>query len=881
MTILQKNRTITVISCIAIATGIVVMSGWLLHIPLFEEIIPGFDKMVFNTALGFVLFGGALLSTQYSGSKYGNTAFLFFSCSGALIGLVTLLQFLFNFNTGLDELLVKTSEKISPTHLFPGRMAFNSALCFAIFGFGLIMFSVQKRVFDLFAQWSFHLVTIISTIALIGYLYGASLFASLLYVSSMAAHTAILFFMLSIAASLLNPQIGITSLFTGKLIGNQMAKRLFALMLIMVIIFGSLRVQTQHYKLFPLELGMSLLAVCFLLVSLAIIWNTALWLNRVDADRSKAEAEVKQMNAELEKRVEQRSAEYQKSEERYRSLIEHASDAIYVLDANGYFTDVNASMCKMMGYTRDELLQLKVEAIIDPEELKIDPLPQGLRTSEYSAFRERRFLRKSGEIFPVEINVKKFMDDRVLVMGRDITGRKKMETELRDAELKFRTVAEKSIVGVYIVQDGKFVFVNPRFAEIFGYLPDEIINTMAVDGIIHDSYKHIAIENVQKRINDEVESAHYEAMGLKKDGSANWVEFFGSRAIIGGIPTIIGSMIDITKRKAAEEELRTSEQQYKLLFESNPLPLWMVDKNTMRVIAANEAAARLYGYTKEELLDMSVTAFRVPEDRGLQMREWKEHVDSTTERNIVRHMKKDGTIMFIQVVANDIVFDGRTVRLSLTNDITEKLQAEDSLRKSEANLQTILSTTDIAYASFDKDFKLIAFNPTAFDFIREQYNHIPKEGDFMGDFIPAYHWPKLRNMANQVLTGDHINQEVEYPQGDGSTQWYDVKLSPLTDGGDQILGMLVALYNITERKNAEHDLQSAYVRIQDHADSIKGMAWKQSHLIRSPLANLKALSEMLHAHPMDAEIFKHFQTELNRLDDIIHEMAREAAGHGV
>lgn len=794
---------------------------------------------------------------------------------------MTLLQFLFNFNTGLDELFVKDTQKISPTHLFTGRMAFNSAMSFTIFGFGLLMLSLKKQLSDLFAQWSFHLVTIISTIALIGYLYGASLFDSLLYVSSMAAHTALLFFILSIAASLLNPQIGITSLLTGKLIGNQMARRLFTLMLIMVVIFGSVRVQAGHYKLYPLELGMSLLAVCFLLMSLTIIWNTALWLNRVDADRSKAEAEVKRMNAELEKRVEERSAEYQKSEARYRSLIEHASDAIYVLDANEYFTDVNDSMCKMMGYTRDELLQLKVEAIIDPEELKIDPLPKGLKSAEYSAFRERHFLRKSGEIFPVEINVKKFIDDRVLVMARDITYRKKMETELREAELKFRTVAEKSIVGVYIVQNGKFVFVNPRFAEIFGYQPEEINNIMPVDGIIHESYKANTVENVRKRMDGEVESVHYETMGLKKDGSANWVEFFGSRAIMAGIPTIIGSMIDITKRKAAEEELRSSEQQYKLLFESNPLPLWMVDKDTMRVIAANEAAARLYGYTREELLDMSVTAFRVPEDRELQMREWKEHVNSTIERNVVRHMKKDGTIMFIQVVANDIVFDGRSVRLSLTNDITEKLKAEASLLKSEANLQTILSTTDIAYASFDTDFKLIAFNPTAFDFIREQYNHTPNEGDYLGDFIPAYRWPKLRNMANRVLTGDHINHEVEYPQDNGSTQWYDVKLSPLTDGSDQILGMLVALYNITERKNAEHDLQSAYVRIQDHVDSIKGMAWKQSHLIRSPLANLKALSEMLYTHPMDSEIFKHFQTELNRLDDIIHEMAREAAGQGV
>jgi signal transduction histidine kinase len=93
--------------------------------------------------------------------------------------------------------------------------------------------------------------------------------------------------------------------------------------------------------------------------------------------------------------------------------------------------------------------------------------------------------------------------------------------------------------------------------------------------------------------------------------------------------------------------------------------------------------------------------------------------------------------------------------------------------------------------------------------------------------------------------------------------------------------MLVALYDITERKNAEQNLQNAYERIQDHIDSIKGMAWKQSHLVRSPLANLKALSEMLKSHPGDKEVIEHFQTELNRLDEIIHEMAKEAAGHDV
>lgn len=875
----QRNRVIIVISAVSIAVGIIVMLGWIFNIPVLQQIVPGFVSMVFNTAFCFVLFGGALLITQYPKSRYHSTIFFAVSLLCTFIGLVTMLQFLFHFNTGLDELFVKDKQPVSNNHLFPGRMAYNAAIDVFLLGLGFTLLSIKNKLFNFLAQFLFHAVTILSAIALIGYLYGVSLFDSLFYVSSMATHTAILFFILSIGASLLNPSIGITRLFTGKQIGNKMAKRLFNLMIIMVVLLGSLRVQTLHYQLFTWDIGIPLLAVCFLLVSLIIIWNTAIWLNRIDAQRSAAETEVKLINADLEKRVEERSAEYQRSEEKYRSLIEQASDAIYVLDINGSFTDVNDSMCKMMGYTRDELLQLKVTAIIDPAELKTDPLPTSIQNQGRTEIRERRFMSKDRRVFPVEINVKMFSGNMILVIARDITGRKKMETELREAELKFRTIAEKSMVGVYIVQDGKFSYVNPRFAHVFGYEPEELVNTGPVETIIHESYRHIATENVRKRITGEVESVNYEAMGRKKDGLANWVEFYGSRAIIGDKPTIIGSMIDITERKKAEEELRSSEQKYKLLFDSNPLPLWMIDKDNLSIIAVNEAAANLYGYTKNELLKMNVKALRVEEDRELQLEGYKEDLNSLTDTRIIRHVRKDGSTMFVQIIANDIIFEGRPVRLSLTNDITERLKAEQSLQKSEANLKTIFKTTDTAYTLFDLELKVLTFNQKAIEFVEEQYHHTPQKGDVLSDFFPSGRFPQFLGFLKEVLAGKHISYEVAYPRADGTTYWYNVKLSPLTSDNDEVLGMLMALYDITEMKNAEHNLKSAYERIQDHISSIKEMAWKQSHLVRSPLANLKALAEMLKIHPDDKEALKHFQTELNRLDDIIHEMAKEASGH--
>jgi PAS domain S-box-containing protein len=585
------------------------------------------------------------------------------------------------------------------------------------------------------------------------------------------------------------------------------------------------------------------------------------------------------MNLELEKRVEERSAEYQKSEEKYHSLIEQASDAIYVLDFKGNFTNANASMCKMMGYACAELMQMRIEMIIDPEELKIDPLPTGIKDSSQSTIRERRFIRKNGSVFTVEVNVKKFTDDRIMVIARDITGRKKMETELRDAELKFRTIADKSMVGVYIVQHGVFTYVNPRFAAIFGYHPEELINTFPVETVIADSHKHIAVENVRRRITGETESIHYEILGKRKDGTNNWVEFYGSRATINNQPTIIGSMIDITERKKAEEELRSSEHQYKILFESNPSPMWMIAKDDLSIIAVNDAAARLYGYSKEELLQMNVTAFRTKEDLEKQAERYHHASEGYTEPLVIKHIKKDKNIMFVEVIAYDIVFEGRPVRLSLTNDVTEKLKAEESLRKSEANLQTMLNTTDTAYAMFDLDLRVLAFNQKAAAFVQKQYHHKPEKGGSLADYFPPERFPEFTKFTKQALKGNNINYETDFLQEDGSVLWFYISLFPITNDQKDILGMMMSLYDITERKNAEENLKNAYERIQSQIKSIKDMAWKQSHLIRSPLANLKGLTTLLQEAPAEKEIFEYIQNELDRMDAIIIEMAVEASNH--
>jgi len=873
----QKSRTIIIISLLTIAAGIAIMLGWVFHIALIQKVIPGVSGMKFNAALCFALFGGALLLLQYPLGKYNSLVVFTLSILATLIALATISQDLFHYNTPIDQLLISDNGPQAYPHDVPGRMAFTASFNFSVLGLGFLFLLTKNRLGSWCAQFAFHTVTILSAISLIGYLYGVSLFHSLFYITSMPVQTALIFLFLSLAASLLNPSLGITKLFTGKQVGNQLARRLFGLIILTIVVFGSLRAESQGSGLFAsLNTGITVLAVCFLLVSLFVIWNTANWLNRTDALRYKAEAEVKLMNALLEKRVEERTAEFQKSEEKYHSLIEQATDAIYVIDSNRNFTDVNAAMCRMTGYSKDELLQLNVTALLDPKDIKNTVLPPITSYIDQPPS-ERTFIRKNGEPFIVEINVKVFPDDHIMVIARDITDRKKMEAELTQAELRFRTIADKSMVGVYIVQKGKFSYTNPRFNKIFEYEPGELTDSVPLETIIHEDYRAIATEHVRRRMEGEVDSVNYEAMGRKKDGTANWVEFYGNRINIDGEPAIIGSMIDINERKKAEEELKSSEQKYKLLFERNPMPMWMIAKDDLSIIDVNEAAVQLYGYTKAELLQTGVKNLRPKEDFGIQMEGYAMEMDNS--QRIVRHLKKDGTVMFVELIAYDIIFEGRPVRLSLTNDVTEKLKAEQLLQKSEANLQAILKTTDTIYALFDQDLKVLTFNQKAIEFVKQQYNHTPEKGDLLVDYFPEDKFPELTGFTKQVLNGNNINYEADYPQPDGSVLWYYIRLFPITNDHKEILGMLMALYDITERKNAEQDLKSAYGRIQNHMDSIKDMAWKQSHLIRSPLANLKGLAAILKNDRSDPTVIEYIQNELNRLDSIIIEMADDASIH--
>ena len=138
---------------------------------------------------------------------------------------------------------------------------------------------------------------------------------------------------------------------------------------------------------------------------------------------------------------------------------------------------------------------------------------------------------------------------------KDITNRKKAEQEIIEAEEKFRTLVEKSLVGVYIIKDGKYAYVNPQFAKIFGYTQDELINSYPIDTVVHPDDRKKVERYVRLRTEKQMDSIHYEVYGQKKNGDVVRIEVYGSKTMYEGKAAIIGTLMDITENKLLQQQV--------------------------------------------------------------------------------------------------------------------------------------------------------------------------------------------------------------------------------------------------------------------------------------------------------------------------------------
>ncbi|MCO4294555.1 PAS domain S-box protein [Solitalea sp. MAHUQ-68] len=436
-----------------------------------------------------------------------------------------------------------------------------------------------------------------------------------------------------------------------------------------------------------------------------------------------------------------------------------------------------------------------------------------------------------------------------------------------DSDLYYRILVENSMVGVYIIQDDKIQYVNPRGAEIFGYEPGEVIGLLVEDFIIDEEKERTRI-NIRTRIQGEKESIHYETIGRKKTGELIYIDVYGSTIIYKERPAIIGSMIDVTEREIAKQQLLKEKNLLESITNSLPGPFSLFGQDG-KFRRWNRRFEIISGFSPEEILEMT------PSDlfEGADKEKIQKAIEQTfnerptvVEATVISKQKRRTPYVFSPSL---IEYDGILCIISQGFDISTRKKNEEKLIRSEANLHMIFNASDTGFILLDNKFHIVSFNQEAADMIDREFGVNLKRKANIIPFL-SDDQTELKTFMNEVIKGEQFNYERSFIRTDGTTHWYSIKMFPVRNTQKEIFGLMISLSDITETKNNE-------IIQQQRNKNLEQFSYIVAHNLRGPIARILGISEVLNgpsiSHEEHTELEHFLFDAVNQLDETIKDLS--------
>jgi PAS domain S-box-containing protein/putative nucleotidyltransferase with HDIG domain len=378
-------------------------------------------------------------------------------------------------------------------------------------------------------------------------------------------------------------------------------------------------------------------------------------------------------------------------------------------------------------------------------------------------------------------------------------------TELMAAEVKFRSLVEQSIVGIYIIQDDQFVYLNPKMLEIFGWSEEEMTSRTLSDFIVSED-QALARENIGNQISGGVPNIHYYLRALHQSGAVLQIEVHGSRTEYNGRPAVMGTLVDITQRKRAEEALRKSEEKYRTLVENAAEAILIAQDGRLKFV--NRMASDISGYSEQELCSRSFLEFIQPDDRDMVEQYYMKRLkgNGAPPRYAFRLIHKDGSIRWMEIDAVLIVWEGKPATLNFLIDITERKRMEVELSQAEGNFRRSLEESPLGIRIVSVDGKVLYANRAILDLYGyddiEELRSTPVKKRYTPASYTEFQLRKKKRMNGEDYPSKY---EISIITKTGEIRHLQVfRKEILWDGQKQFQ----AIYqDITERKKAEDKLR--------------------------------------------------------------------------
>ncbi len=348
-------------------------------------------------------------------------------------------------------------------------------------------------------------------------------------------------------------------------------------------------------------------------------------------------------------------------------LIDAFADGFLILDDSLTIRELNRGTERTFGLNSADAIGRPITELIPGDAIATHVAQLRDALVSGAPHRPRRISlngrRGSGDRFRVEVTLarRRFTgSEGWLLTFRNLAVLQAALDTLDVVEQRYEALAEVVPVAVFRTDvQGRCIYVSRRWTELTGF---------GLLDALGDGWRMIVHPHDQDRISRESEAplihglpARNEHRIRRADGTTLWVLVHTApeRDSLGRILGYVGTMTDITAHKHLEEALRLSEEQFRLMFRENPIPMWVYDRETLFFLEVNQAAIRRYGWTREEFLHRKITDIRPPSEIPRLLESLAERPPGWYRTNRWRHRLKDGSIVSVEVAAHPTRFDGR------------------------------------------------------------------------------------------------------------------------------------------------------------------------------------------------------------------------------
>lgn len=389
--------------------------------------------------------------------------------------------------------------------------------------------------------------------------------------------------------------------------------------------------------------------------------------------------------------------------EENRALVENSLDIIALLDASGRFLRINEAALDILGYRPSELLGRQYAELLHPDDLqRVVEADAGLRTGQSTTQdMEDRWVRKDGSIIHMSVSVR--WSERTQLMyatARDVTERYRAQTELRKSKDELSSMLESIGEAFFAVNsDWRIVYANNKAAAFVGTNREDSIGKLLLE--------------VAPDLSTSPVLPHYQAaMATRQKASfETYWEPSGAWLEVRVYPNESGISVyfhDITAQHEAENALRKSEQRFKNLFERAGDSI-LIANSQMCIVDANASACQALGYTKKELLQLSVVDIDIRFDYTASM--LVNLRAGLTQLIEAVKKRKDGTTFPAEVHISRFEEDGAEFFQAIVRDVTEREEAQRKIRESEQRIREVIEMTPAGYFLADSEGIILEVNP--------------------------------------------------------------------------------------------------------------------------------------------------------------------------